>query len=484
MQENHETKRETENSMKDCYSQQDLEWALSQIKLSTTKFSIAALGFIPFPYQEQFFNDLSKRIVICAGRQVGKTTISAIKALWFVITNPKTVALIVSRTRRQSGHMFDKILEFVEGSPIIRASVVQKNRTMIKFSNGSKVHALPCGPYGDTIRGKTAHFIIVDEANFVPEIVLTQVATPMLATTNGTLILISSPADKNHFFYQAFNSDSWTKYQFKTSDNKLVSQEYLEQAREIAGETGFRREYLGEFVDETNTYFPMSLLRSAVHICPAFRECPYCNIIQGKVIPTGNLYAGYDPGGLVDPAALVVLQRTAIEEELPRDSGKTKTAKRVGLQVVLAKSFRFTKEQRKAKREEEQDNVYTTFTAEVADIHQKMHFGKLLVDSTGQGRPIVSHCRDLGLPAEGMVFSVTKKEEILSNLKIMLEQHKIVLPDNLELLSHLNCITTRRNSTGNYLFDHQSGTHDDLGYALALAAWAARSTPTVLASFQ
>ena len=143
-----------------------------------------------------------------------------------------------------------------------------------------------------------------DEAAYVPEEIIMDVAMPMLAAKNGTIILISSPCDKKHFFYRMFNSDRWSKYHFKTADNPLVSREFLEEAREEIGESRFRREYLAEFMDDEKTYFPMALLRAAVHVCGS-KSCAYCGVLSGTASPAGDLYAGYDPGGLTDPAALV-----------------------------------------------------------------------------------------------------------------------------------------------------------------------------------
>jgi len=87
---------------------------------------------------------------------------------------------------------------------------------------------------------------------------------------------------------------------------------------------------------------------------------------------------------------------------------------------------------------------------------------------------IVELAKSLGLPAEGINFTPKIKEEMLSNLKILFEQKKIVIPDDQNLIFNLNCIVAERNRMGNQLFDHAKGTHDDLGYALALAVWGAR----------
>ena len=127
------------------------------------------------------------------------------------------------------------------------------------------------------------------------------------------------------------------------------------------------------------------------------------------------------------------------------------------------------------------EEVYSKFTVEVADLHRALHFVSLVVDSTGIGRPIVEHCKELGLPVQGAMLVSRFQEEIFSNLKLLLEQGQIELPDDLELLSSLNCIAVSRNRIGGVLFDHAKGSHDDLAYALALAVWrAGKGEPVII----
>jgi hypothetical protein len=443
------------------YTQDDLDRTLRLIAASPSKFASAMLDFHPFPYQMKMLEDLSKKIVVCAARRVGKSYVTAVKALWFAFTHPKTSTLIVASTQRQSMLLFDKLLDFVESKELLNDSVVRKTRTILQFTNGSRIVALPCGRNGRTLRGETAHLIIIDEAAFVPEDVILSVMSPMLATTDGDLILLSTPYDRDHFFYRATNMASFSKYKFKTSDNPMVKQEYLDQRLEMLGEKRFRQEYLAEFVDDESTFFPMNLLRPCFHACEDFTNCVFCSANSGKIFPSGELYAGYDPGGMSDPAALVVLQKVSSAQKTSIGEEEFEPAFR----VVMTKKFA-------SKSGEKHEDVYTRFTVEIADIHKKMPFRKILVDSTGIGSPILAHCKELGLPAEGMIMHRRKQEEIFSNLKILFERKKIELPDDMDLSASLNCINAERTRTGGYDFTHPSGTHDDLAYALALAAWA------------
>ena len=61
--------------------------------------------------------------------------------------------------------------------------------------------------------------------------------------------------------------------------------------------------------------------------------------------------------------------------------------------------------------------VYTKFTVEIADLHKKASFRKLVVDSTGIGSPIISQCRELGLPVEGMNLHRKNQEEDIFKLE-------------------------------------------------------------------
>ena len=73
-----------------------------------------------------------------------------------------------------------------------------------------------------------------------------------------------------------------------------------------------------------------------------------------------------------DPAALVVVQRVPSSDN-----------KKPFYNVVLTKTFL------SSISKEESDEIYTRFTVEVSDLHKKLHFKKLSVDSTGIGKPII-----------------------------------------------------------------------------------------------
>ena len=175
-------------------------------------FSRIILGFKPYPYQAEFLNDPGKRIIVCSGRQAGKSTSAAVKTIHFAATHSDSTSLIVSATLRQSMLLFEKIVGFIESS-ILRYSVRRKTRNRIILENGSRIIALPSGS-GDTIRGYTADLIVLDEAAFIPEKIIANVVLPMIAATNGYCWLLSTPWDKNHIFYRIWcgEYEGWRRY--------------------------------------------------------------------------------------------------------------------------------------------------------------------------------------------------------------------------------------------------------------------------------
>ena len=311
-----------------------------------------------------------------------------------------------------------------------------------------------------------------DEAAFMPDDVIGEAILPMLATTDGTAIMLSTPYDRDHLFYKAFTSPQWSKYSYPTEINPTVKKEFLEEQRELIGETRFRQEYLGEFVEDERAYFSQSLIRACIHSCESTDTCEYCDVFSshealakytGKSV--NSFYGGYDPGGRTDPAAFVVVEKM-----------KDGTMK-----IVLVKTYLAHLHGKNIQDE----NLYTRFTAEIADINKSLKMKKLFIDQTGLGQPIVEQCKTLKLPSEGLDISAKTKEELLSNLKILFELKNIILPSadrdlELNILSNLNCIEADRKPAGGYIFSHPRGTHDDIAFALALAVWGASGKSPII----
>ena len=399
------------------------------------------LGIKPFSYQAKLLEDTNKRIVACMGRQTGKTTTIAMKAIYFADKNPRVTVLITSPSLRQSMIMFDRITTFVYSTPYLRNKVVRATRTVIQFENGSRIIALPCSE--NLLRGYTAHMVICDEAAFMPEDVITQVLFPMLSTTDGYAIFLSTPWGRDHFFYRAFMDPGYSVHKVRSEECPLIKPEFLEEMRRNMTREAYLMEYEAEFVEALNSYFPQDLIRGCVEKAQRLGLELHTSL-EGEY-PRGDYYAGLDLGKLQDYTVLTVVR---VESDV--------------VKLIFMREFPL-------------ETPYTNVIGYLVRANEKFGFMKVLVDQTGVGEPIVEEIKSQGVScAEGVKFTADIKERLLSNLKLLMEQGRLALPYNRRLCQQINEQRYEYMKSGHIRFSHPERSHDDMLWSLALACYATR----------
>lgn len=218
-----------------------------------------------FPYQVEFLNSClsKKRVVGLFSRQTGKTTLLSLFALYWAINNDKTNTIIIAPTDRQAGELFSRLKVYAENSGLVMPFVELSTQRQISFKNGSLVKALPVGDDGKTIRGQTAHLLILEEASYIKDEIVTQVIMPMIAATNGIVIQIGTPFFKNHF-YVASQSPDYSVHKNAWTACPLIQENFIQQQKELMTDMEFRLEYMAEFVEESDNYFTEALIQKSV----------------------------------------------------------------------------------------------------------------------------------------------------------------------------------------------------------------------------
>lgn len=209
-------------------------------------------------------------IVLRSGRQVGKSTVISIKAAEYAVSNSKKSIMIISATERQAYLLFSKVLAYIHDhhKHLIKSGKEKPTKSEIKLKNGSIIRCIPTGLDGLGIRGYTVDLLIADEAAFIPQEVWPAV-TPMLATTGGTIILLSTPFGKGGYFYECFSNPSFTPFHISSPDvaesrdepQRTRMIEFLDKEQKRMTKLQYAQEYLGEFVDELRQLFPDELIR-------------------------------------------------------------------------------------------------------------------------------------------------------------------------------------------------------------------------------
>lgn len=108
----------------------------------------------------------------------------------------------------------------------------------------------------------------------------------------------------------------------------------------------------------------------------------------------------------------------------------------------------------------------------IVRLHEKFHFKKIYLDETGMGAGPSDYLREqLGSIIEPITFTIQSKEDMYSNLKILMESGRLKLPPHKKLIHQLQELMYETTSSGHIKIHHRDRGFDDLADSLALAAY-------------
>ena len=415
------------------------------------KFCVEVLGFQPTSYQARLLREVAKgkkRILLRWARQSGKTWILAALIIWFCSLHPNHLALIIAPGLRQSMILSDKIHELLNRVPrkIRRRLIRQQLRTVVRFKNGSQIVALPNSEH--LLRGYTAHLIVVDEAAFFhnDETIFMNVLQPMMATTDGTMIVSSTPWGKKTIFYQLNQDPDWSKHWVTWKEavrEGRYSPEFVKELMKIREQSPqvFKMEYEADFIEDVDTWLSQDLLAK---ICSEDLE-----YIPFEAAPQGRFYAGVDLAERVDYTVIAVVEKQGDHLNLVH-------MKRFPLGTSLASAIGYLKV--------------------LSDRWNRIH--AVYVDNTKHGDYIIQDMVEAGVPnPKGIAFTQATKMEMAQLMKQRMREGLFHMPFDRETLDELNVEKYELTKTGKISFSHPEGTHDDRFWALALAIYAAETEP-------
>jgi hypothetical protein len=206
-----------------------------------------------YPWQRRLLRSRDRRIAVVAPRQGGKTLTLAVKALHQALFAPQTTSLVLSATERQARECFRYVLMGYRRLARPVPSEVE-NRLSLELENGSRVVVVPASPA--TVRGYAADLLAVDECAFVEDQLL-EAIFPMLAVTEGQVILASTPNGRRGFFAEVFlgTDPAWTRLKVTVADCTAISPAVVEEFARTYGEDRAREEFGGEFLDSERQAF-------------------------------------------------------------------------------------------------------------------------------------------------------------------------------------------------------------------------------------
>jgi hypothetical protein len=233
----------------------DLAGALDPVAL------VARGGMTPDPWQARVLRSTSRRMLLNASRQSGKSTTTAGKAVHTALYAPGSLSLLLSPSLRQSGELFRKCLDLYRAldRPVPAEA---ETRLTLELDNGSRIVSLP-GTDG-SIRGYSGvDLLAVDEAARVPDALYMSVR-PMLAVSGGVLMALSTPFGTRGWWYEAWrSSEPWERYEVPAAECPRISPAFLEEEHRTMGDFWYAQEYTCQFLAALSQAFLRSEIDTA-----------------------------------------------------------------------------------------------------------------------------------------------------------------------------------------------------------------------------
>ncbi len=232
--------------------------------LDIVEWACLHFGFEADAVQARVLRSTSKRGILNCTRQWGKSSVTALKALWTALQTPDGLVLVMSPSKRQSGEFLKKVEGFARqlGSRVKGDGV---NELSMVFPNGSRIVALP-GVEGRMRGFSGVDLLIFDEASLVSDEQYFA-AGPCLAVKDGAMWLLSTPRGERGFFWQTWarGGEAWERVRVEAKDCARIKPEFLESERARIGEEWYRQEYCCEFVGTEASGFRPEWIAEALY---------------------------------------------------------------------------------------------------------------------------------------------------------------------------------------------------------------------------
>jgi len=393
-------------------------------------------------------------LCLCSGRQVGKSTVISMKAGNYALNNARKTIMVIASTERQALLLFEKILSHIHLTRrgAIKTGKDRPTKHKLKLKNGSTIHCLPTGDSGYGIRGYTIDALYADEAHFIPEDVWAAV-TPMLATTGGSIILLSTPFGAQGYFFRCFHDRKFRSFHISTEEvansrldpQKTRMLEFLKDEKERMTKLQYQQEYLGLFVGGIMRFFEDDIINKS------------CSLPEASTIVSNfSTFLGVD------------------------------VARMGGDETVLASLYKKDDYLKMFDLTIPEGQTLTDTTRLILHKDSQYHYKKIYIDDGGLGIGVfdpllenpqtkkkviaINNARrsiDIEKNAKNPRKKVLIKEDLYNNLKNLMENNKIHLFDKPEIKQSLRSIQYE-NSEG-YLKIY--GNYSHIVEAIIRAAW-------------
>ena len=106
-------------------------------------------------------------------------------------------------------------------------------------------------------------------------------------------------------------------------------------------------------------------------------------------------------------------------------------------------------------------------------IHKKKPMNIIGFDRTGVGDAAIELFDTITLPMEPVIMTNNRKIECVNAVQTMFQTGQLKISSNSPVREQLEMQQVKKSTAGNLIYEHPSGTHDDLFWGLAYAVYVA-----------
>lgn len=426
--------------------------------------------------------------LLCAGRQLGKSELLGLVGLFRASGEREHLVLIISASDHAARRLLALAATIAQGSDLLRGSVVDQQRGLIRLSNGSTIRSVAASEAA--VRGWSVDTLLIDEAALLPGELIVGAALPtMTARPNARAILASSATTAGGPFFDMFRAGEvgsehirsfrWVaKVAGGDCDAPWMSASSIEVDRAAMSGIRFAAEHQAQFAGGGDSLFTLQgLARVTVDYQP--------DLLSTMVGPA-QVLAGVDWGASVDRSAFVAFGRLPVPG---RRVFGVRCAHRWEAGALLPGVYAEIAASPAAfvQLASEVNGLGAACTQELFAALERRPFvlgggrpryGTVVVSETGHDftkpvpkpkpRPRFKGYVTAKVP---VTTSAASKAATWSAIRLLIDKGELLLPASAtDLIRELQLLRIDLTQGGNERIEGATGTHDDLADAMCTAA--------------
>lgn len=427
-------------------------------------------GFVKiqlYPFQKEAIQKMNdnRKIIVKAGRQVGKTTMVVGYILWYIIFNEEKFVAILANKASTSREILSRVKIAYEALPLwLQQGVRTWNKGDIELENNCRVMATSTA--SSAIRGFSISLLYLDEFAFVPSNIADEFFTSVYPTissgTTSKILISSTPNGMNHYYKMWTEAvegvNGFTTIEANWRQVPGRTQQWADDQRSVLGEQKFLQEMECEFMGSSGTLISATGLKSLAFVTPIHAAENgikiYHQPVQGR---NYVMVSDTSRGKGLDYHATIVMDVSEIPYKLVATFRDNEMSPLVYPTILKKLGDYYNQAYSLIEINDNGQQVVDTLFEDYdyENILSTVEIGKKLTVTWGYGNK----------SQRGIRTTKSVKRLGCSILKNLIESQKVLIQD-FDVIAELSTFISNGSS-----FEAEEGSHDDLVMCLVLFSW-------------